>query len=308
MPVTDRVAKIIWGQCAAKCCICKKDLIKENERNNKKLTLIGEIAHIVGSKQNAPRGQSSLTQQERDDVDNLMLLCQEHHKEIDDENNIEDYPVEYLQTIKQQHIEWVRNKFIQEKPWKLKFSIFFYLNISRLSEQAARLGQAVDLSYFQPNQSLHSLGFELNHVMRSFEKTLEKLEIDSIPIDDIILHESLVGKMISFEQKSFRTKNIHMDMSDEEALMQTSFTGDWNKDPHIYTKIKGFKIILTINPRWITTSTAFVHFRPSGGHSHFSGLGIITGVDYVSETITVTPFAIGLFDFLQAIFNTGKQA
>ncbi|MFC2707147.1 MAG: HNH endonuclease, partial [Neisseria sp.] len=91
MSISTKIAKISWGQCAARCCICKRELIKKNERNSRKLTLVGEIAHIVGSKQSAPRGESDLTQQERDDVDNLMLLCQEHHKEIDDADNIEDY-------------------------------------------------------------------------------------------------------------------------------------------------------------------------------------------------------------------------
>lgn len=291
MAVSDKVSKTIWGQCAARCCICKKSLIKEN----KKLTLIGEVAHIVGSKAGAARGMSSLTQQERDEVDNLMLLCLEHHKEIDD--NEEEYSVEHLKSIKKQHLQWIADNLIQEKVWKLKFSIFFYLNVPRLSEQAARLGQKIDLSHFKSNSSLHSLGWELNNVIFSFKNALQQLEINSIPIDEVILHESLVGRIISFEQKRFRTKNIDVDMRNEQALMNTGFTGNWDKDPHIYIKMKDFKIVFSINPRWITTTTAFVHFRPSAGHNSFSGFGIITSVDYDNLIITATPFAIGQFDF-----------
>ena len=304
MSVSRKVEKIIWGQCAARCCICKKDLIKENERNSRKLTLVGEIAHIVGSKNDSPRGESDLTQQERDDVDNLMLLCQEHHKEIDDADNIEDYSVQYLKNIKENHIKWIAQKFLQEKPWRLRFSIFFYLNIPRLAEQAARLGQELNLNSFDLNRSLHSLSYELNYVMLSFKNTLTRLEISSIPIEEIILHEGLEGRLISFEQKRFRTKNINFDMRNETDLMNVKFTGDWNRDPHIYTNLNNFKVIFPINPRWITTTTAFVHFRPSGGHNSFSGLGIVTSVDYVNSIITVTPFAIGQFDFFRAPMNS----
>nr|WP_314054064.1 HNH endonuclease [uncultured Neisseria sp.] len=308
MSISTKIAKIIWGQCAARCCICKRELIKKNERNSRKLTLVGEIAHIVGSKKSAPRGESDLTQQERDDVDNLMLLCQEHHKEIDDADNIEDYSVQYLKNIKENHIKWIAQKFLQEKPWRLKFSIFFYLNIPRLAEQAARLGQELNLNFFDLNRSLHSLSYELNHVMLSFKNTLTRLEISSIPIKEIILHEGLEGRLISFEQNRFRTKNINFDMRNETDLMNVKFTGDWNKDPHIYTNLNNFKVIFPINPRWITTTTAFVHFRPSGGHNSFSGLGIVTSVDYVNSIITVTPFAIGQFDFFRALMNNFGNA
>lgn len=301
MAISEKISKIIWGQCAAKCCICKKDLIKKNEKNHKKIVLIGEIAHIVAAKPAGPRGDSKLTQEERDSIDNLMLLCSDHHKEIDD--SPDDYSIEYLIEIKNKHLKWIENKFSQPKPWKLRFSIFFYLNIPRLSEQAARLNHKVDLEYFNKNSSLHSLGYELNYLMISFENTLKNIELNAIPLDDLILHESIVGRLVSFDQKRFRTKNINVDMVDEVALMNTKFSGNWEKDPHIYTKINSFKIIMAINPRWITTTTAFVHFRPSSGHATFSGLGIITSVDYINSIITVTPFAIGLFDWMQALFS-----
>ena len=301
MAISEKISKIIWGQCAAKCCICKKDLIKKNEKNHKKIVLIGEIAHIVAAKPAGPRGDSKLTQEERDSIDNLMLLCSDHHKEIDD--SPDDYSIEYLIEIKNKHLKWIENKFSQPKPWKLRFSIFFYLNIPRLSEQAARLNHKVDLEYFDKNSSLHGLGYELNYLMISFENTLKNIELNAIPLDDLILHESIVGRLVSFDQKRFRTKNINVDMVDEVALMNTKFSGNWEKDPHIYTKINSFKIIMAINPRWITTTTAFVHFRPSSGHATFSGLGIITSVDYINSIITVTPFAIGLFDWMQALFS-----
>jgi hypothetical protein len=59
-----------------------------------------EVAHIIGSSKDGPRG----TDQSEDlqiDFDNLMLLCQRCHKEIDD--HPESYPVDLLRTWKQDH-------------------------------------------------------------------------------------------------------------------------------------------------------------------------------------------------------------
>jgi len=59
-----------------------------------------EFAHIIGSSKDGPRG----TEKSEDlqlDFDNLMLLCQRCHKEIDDHS--EKYPTELLRSWKQEH-------------------------------------------------------------------------------------------------------------------------------------------------------------------------------------------------------------
>lgn len=43
---------------------------------------------------------------EWDSYDNLILLCANHHREVDD--NIDKYTVGELHTIKSRHEEWVR--------------------------------------------------------------------------------------------------------------------------------------------------------------------------------------------------------
>jgi hypothetical protein len=72
------------------------------------------------------------------------------------------------------------------------------------------------------------------------------------------------------------------------------FTGDLSKDPHIYVAGSTFKLVLNVDPTWITTSTAFGLFRPSSGQSTFSGLARINNVDYESATMFGTPWVIGL--------------
>ncbi|GGH70132.1 hypothetical protein GCM10011379_28100 [Filimonas zeae] len=69
-------------------------------------SVLGEEAHIVAREEKGPRGKSTLTPEARDKYNNLMLLCQKHHKIIDDHEEL--YSVDKLHEIKNEHTEWVR--------------------------------------------------------------------------------------------------------------------------------------------------------------------------------------------------------
>ncbi|WP_263840622.1 HNH endonuclease [Salinibacter sp.] len=83
---------------------CKQPLIEDETRTDDP-SVIGEEAHIVARKQDGPRGNSELTSEERDRFDNLILLCRNHHKTIDDQ--VEKYTVKRLKSIKKKHFAWV---------------------------------------------------------------------------------------------------------------------------------------------------------------------------------------------------------
>lgn len=59
-----------------------------------------EVAHIIGSSKDGPRGTEQ-SEELQTDFSNLMLLCQRCHKEIDD--HWEKYPAELLRNWKQEH-------------------------------------------------------------------------------------------------------------------------------------------------------------------------------------------------------------
>lgn len=71
-------------------------------------TTVGEIAHIVAKSLDGPRGRNPLPVEERDDYNNLILLCPTHHKIVDD--NEGDWPVEVLKQLKEDHEKWVANQ------------------------------------------------------------------------------------------------------------------------------------------------------------------------------------------------------
>ena len=65
-----------------------------------------QMAHIVAFRQAGPRGESRLTSEERNDISNLMLLCHQCHKLIDDNPDL--FPVETLQKFKKDHEDRIR--------------------------------------------------------------------------------------------------------------------------------------------------------------------------------------------------------
>jgi hypothetical protein len=70
------------------------------------VVVIGEIAHVAGAADAGPRAAPELTKAERDDYNNLILLCQNCHGRIDGQTGF--YSVSKLKDIKQAHEAWVR--------------------------------------------------------------------------------------------------------------------------------------------------------------------------------------------------------
>ncbi len=93
MAINQKDIKLLWGRSGNRCSICRVELTQDKAAVTSAFTL-GEQAHIVGEKTNAARGTSSLTLDQRNGYHNLILLCPNHHTEID--KNEDDWPVEKL--------------------------------------------------------------------------------------------------------------------------------------------------------------------------------------------------------------------
>lgn len=64
------------------------------------------VAHIVASSVNGPRGDKTLSPLLSDKLENLMLMCADHHKLIDNPTTGPiDYPVDRLKAMKKAHEE-----------------------------------------------------------------------------------------------------------------------------------------------------------------------------------------------------------
>lgn len=114
MAITLKTHKMLWGRSGNRCAFseCRKILV-EDETETDDESIVGDEAHIVAKEENGPRGDSTLTQEQRDKYGNLMLLCKIHHKIVDDQPLT--YSVEVLSQMKNAHIEWVNGNLEQDK-------------------------------------------------------------------------------------------------------------------------------------------------------------------------------------------------
>jgi len=101
-PTTTDATKIaVWAAAAGRCTFCNQ-LVTSNEDLGE-LVAIGELAHNVGWGRNSPRGDSDLTDDERQAAENLLLLCRTCHKPID-QNGVKDrFSVMRLAELKREH-------------------------------------------------------------------------------------------------------------------------------------------------------------------------------------------------------------
>ena len=108
MSITDRDKKILWARAGNSCSyryggeICDKELVMADGKD----VVVSEECHIIGKKPNTARYIKDFP--ERDSYSNLILLCRNHHKLVDD--NPGKYPVELLRDMKVEH-----EKFIKER-------------------------------------------------------------------------------------------------------------------------------------------------------------------------------------------------
>lgn len=299
MPISQKVRRIVWVRDGGCCVICRERLLIE-DKNGLSSQFIGEVAHIVAEQNEGPRGNSSLSIEQRNHESNLLLLCCNHHSEID--SAIEKFSVGTLLALQSEHSIWLEGRFKAESPWKTKLHNFYYLNVPRLLTLATHAGLKIDLSEYNKIIALHELGWNLNYLMMAFENLFKKIEIKAITPEKLIeLGHRGRGTIVAFDQQ-FRTKNIEMPRSLDAYIH--AVRGNISTDPQIYTSFSGVKTTLIIDPRWITTSTAFVQFRPSGGRGNFTGFGIVNHIDEVR--ISITPLVIGLPSnpFLEAFYGT----
>jgi hypothetical protein len=101
--VSERTRKILWVEAGGRCAICRRQPLAPGTETDDP-SVIGEEAHIVARSPGGPRA-GDIHPDRVDHHDNLILLCREHHKQIDDQPN--HYTVDRLRQIKQAHKEWI---------------------------------------------------------------------------------------------------------------------------------------------------------------------------------------------------------
>lgn len=111
LAIPSSTIKSLYGKSGNICAFpdCLKTNINETTNEN-----LSDIAHIKAYNPTGPRYDSSLKDEDKNSVDNLLILCRKHHKEIDHDNP-SNYPVEDLQKMKQDHESKVHTYYLISK-------------------------------------------------------------------------------------------------------------------------------------------------------------------------------------------------
>jgi hypothetical protein len=104
----DRVKVIVWGRAAGRCQYagCNVPLIGD-EISGAADANKAYIGHIVADSEDGPRGDPVRSPQLAQDPNNLMLVCDAHHRVFDREM-VAEHPAEVLTAMKRRHEERIR--------------------------------------------------------------------------------------------------------------------------------------------------------------------------------------------------------
>jgi len=114
---TPQTLKKLFGLSGNVCAFpgCTKRLV------NNKNALDSNICHIEGANEGGERYNPNMTDTQRADYNNLILLCHQHH---DETNDVNKYTVEILQEMKRNHESQYLQEKLSENPSMLKNVIY----------------------------------------------------------------------------------------------------------------------------------------------------------------------------------------
>jgi len=111
--ISNKDQKLLCLRSGNRCAFpgCNIILTKDETIGDKE-SIIGDMAHIEGARTDAARYNPNMTDRERNPYRNLILLCKNHHKIIDDQP--QEYSVQKLREIKDKHEKWIEESTKKE--------------------------------------------------------------------------------------------------------------------------------------------------------------------------------------------------
>lgn len=107
--LTDRAIRLIWHEAGGRCMFegCGLDL--GHTPLTTRLSQTAYLAHITAADKDGPRGDEAHSFQLSDDPENIMLMCDAHHRLID-RIDVDSFPTARLQAMRARHVAFVRQQ------------------------------------------------------------------------------------------------------------------------------------------------------------------------------------------------------
>ena len=166
--ISNDVMRLLYAHSGNRCAYpdCTNPIFEDDGQ------LTGECCHIKAFSPGGPRYDASQTDEERNGVDNLMLMCSRHHAIVD--KNVDRYTVEVLQEYKQMHEEKYSAETLRLTEEQLR-----YLQMS--SDNFWKRIERID----QEEEDLADLKMKVEE-SESIEDLLEDVKNEIYAINDII--------------------------------------------------------------------------------------------------------------------------
>ena len=111
--IPEKDSKTLFLRSGNRCTKCKRVLVINRTETDPE-SIIAIKAHIKGEKPQAPRYDPAMSDTKRNCYANLICVCGDCHKEIDDQPNT--FSVEVLHKMKEEHEEWIYRSTLDEVP------------------------------------------------------------------------------------------------------------------------------------------------------------------------------------------------
>lgn len=166
--ISNEVMRLLYAHSGNRCAYpdCTNPIFEDDGQ------LTGECCHIKAFSPGGPRYDASQTDEERNGVDNLMLMCSRHHAIVD--KNVDRYTVEVLQEYKQMHEEKYSAETLRLTEEQLR-----YLQMS--SDNFWKRIERID----QEEEDMADLKMKVE-ASESIEELLEDVKNEIYAINDII--------------------------------------------------------------------------------------------------------------------------
>ena len=169
--ISNEVMRLLYAHSGNRCAYpdCTNPIFEDDGQ------LTGECCHIKAYSPGGPRYDASQTDEERNGVDNLMLMCSRHHAIVD--KNEEKYMVEVLQDYKHHHEERYSAETLRLTEEQLRYlqmsSESFWKRIDEIDHENVNW---LDLKIMvDPDRSTEDILTEVEQQLDWIDKTFEDL-------------------------------------------------------------------------------------------------------------------------------------
>jgi hypothetical protein len=237
------------NQCAEPSC--NKSMIAEDGK-----VVIGEVCHISAASKDGPRYRADIDDDKRRSFDNLILLCNEHHKMVDNEDNLINYPENLLLSWKKDHQITFLNKPIEITDNMVSKSIQQIVeNSNGIANQLNVTGNSSNIKIKNTVNNnytnLHQEEEEQIIIQEIFDNAIKLSKIDSISVkykDNGKLTHTLKKIQINFKDKNhenevrrYFTNSFNKKNSIERYLASLDSELQTDLENHIFSKYSHLK-------------------------------------------------------------------